>query len=95
MGVDFWICQRCRGTFPDCGDYERCEQCERHWCSSYCADEDGLEKSEDCDEWGIYETSCSYCRNEAVEDSDLLEYALVLFDITREELEQRYFDAQD
>lgn len=32
MGVDFLICTLCSDTFPDCGDFMRCEECESYLC---------------------------------------------------------------
>ncbi len=26
MGVDFWTCDKCSETYPDCGDNDRCEK---------------------------------------------------------------------
>jgi hypothetical protein len=93
MGVDFYVCHYCKDTFADCGPYERCENCGRHWCSSdydNCAEREGLVKSEDSDEWGLYETSCNFCRNEAAEESDLLGFALSKLGVSREDLEKEY-----
>ena len=120
MSVDYYSCERCGDTFPDCGDYTTCNEdaggCGRTWCDDGCAEADGyireyckLEKEVDngyCEgdcEFSIKDTyghascdkcknyigaSCSYCRNEAFEDSELLEYALLKLDISKEDLIQ-------
>lgn len=97
MGVDFYICQRCKDTFPDCGPYESCENCGRHWCSSEyteCASKDGFVQSDETDEYGSYETSCNFCRGESAEDSDLLKFALKLLHTTRSKLEKKYLKSR-
>jgi hypothetical protein len=118
MSVDYYSCERCGDTFPDCGYYTTCSEdkggCGRTWCSDECADEDGhipqyckLDKeiedgycdSEECefakkDDYGLsceecsnyVEESCSYCRNEAFEDGELLEYALQGLKMSKQEL---------
>jgi hypothetical protein len=90
MGVDFWICHFCHDTFPDCGDYTRCNTCELHWCSGSCAEAEGYIMSEDEDEYGEAMTSCDFCRGESAEDSDLLEYALEKLGMSRDDLESEY-----
>jgi hypothetical protein len=90
MGVDFWICHFCKDTFPDCGDYTRCNTCEIHWCSDDCAIEEGWIDSEEEDDYGNSSSTCSFCRNESAEDSDLLDFALEKLGISREDLEEEY-----
>lgn len=91
MGVDFYICNRCSDTFPDCGDYEQCD-CGRHWCSEYCATEEGLIQSDYDPEEGYRENHCSFCRGEAADDEHLLKYALKLLKMSREKLEKKYLE---
>lgn len=43
MGVDYYSCNYCGETFPDCGDYTYCE-CGNSWCSDECATEEGYVK---------------------------------------------------
>lgn len=118
MSVDYYSCERCGDTFPDCGDYTTCNEdkggCGRTWCDDGCAEADGYIREycklgaevnyesplEDCEfanenEYckcegcnNYVEESCSYCRNEAFEDSELLEYALLKLDISKEDLIQ-------
>lgn len=44
MSIDYYSCENCGTTFPDCGDYVNCE-CGKRWCSDKCADEDGYENA--------------------------------------------------
>ena len=86
MGVDFLVCDECGETFCDCGEYYYCEGCDKHFCQ-YCNEEAGLEINED----GEVE-SCKYCRNEAVDDVQLLDYALNKLNTTRDELEKEIIE---
>ena len=116
MSIDYYSCERCGNTFPDCGDYTTCNEdaggCGRTWCSDKCAEKDGYIREycklgtdvnyesplEDCEfandsKWNrcsncenYVGSSCSYCRNEAFEDSTLLAYALSLIGMGKEEL---------
>lgn len=94
MSVDYYICSRCRDTFPDCGPFVRCENCGRVWCSdqySDCAELDGYIRSEEDDEYGCpKEDSCSYCRNEKATNKDLFEYVLNKYGLERDKVEQDY-----
>lgn len=89
MSIDYYSCNCCGETFPDCGYYVSCD-CGNHWCSDECAIADGyrIDKEED-DEWEE-ETSCKYCREEDYDDSELLVYACVMLGITRDELVEKY-----
>jgi hypothetical protein len=105
MGVDFYACDYCGDTFPDCGEYVSCE-CGEHWCSDECAEADGFKEescskgfdnANECDldlscwqcEFQI-ERSCKYCREEDFADSVLLEFSLKELGISREELINKY-----
>lgn len=97
MGVDWYPCNYCGETFPDCGDYVSCS-CGKHWCCYECASEEGFDEVEiECE--GDYEEcdnetcvdeeenkSCSYCRKEIFEDSEVLEFMLSYYSTTREEI---------
>ena len=49
-----------------------------------------------CEECNNYVAeSCSYCRNEAFEDSELLEYALKMLDISKSDLIQAVQDCKE
>lgn len=86
MGVDFYACDQCGDTFPDCGDYVSCD-CGRKWCDHDCAEADGFEEIEecedDCDECELEccindqdRKSCRYCREEDYDDYELLQHVL-------------------
>lgn len=47
-----------------------------------------IEYCSDCDNY--VEDSCGYCNGDIVETEDLLEYALILLDISRTELLEKY-----
>ena len=58
MGIDYYACQLCSNTFPDCGEYDTCGCCGSHFCKScgekqekrygyFETDEDGNDESED------------------------------------------------
>jgi hypothetical protein len=81
MGVDFYACQNCGETYPDCGDYFTCSTCE----SSFCSDECGGCQVADDDT-----TSCVLCRVEVILDSDLLDFLLKGHNLTRSEAEALY-----
>lgn len=91
MGVDWYSCNHCGGSFPDCGDFKMCE-CGYRWCSYECAEADGYKHKYWTDENGEdwEEQSCQYCRKEEFEDSALLEHALELLNLTRSELMEKY-----
>jgi hypothetical protein len=94
MGVDYYACNNCGDTFPDCGYYVSCE-CGQHWCSESCAEADGHKKEDYIDEDGeVYEgegeSSCSFCREEDFEDYELLNFALDKLDLSRQDLIKMY-----
>ena len=93
MGIYYFACDYCGETFPDCGYYVSCESCGTRWCSDECANEDGFVYREshcdfeDCTECKHYRPdSCKYCRKEDYDDATLLEKALELLKISREDL---------
>ena len=93
MGVDYYTCNRCEDTFPDCGSYTGCE-CGVHWCCDECADTEGYREEEDgfTPEGSTWEqgTSCNYCRKEDFSDYQILEFAISLLSMTREGLIEKY-----
>lgn len=84
MGVDFYPCNSCGETFCDCGVYVGCD-CGNKWCDTECAEEEGYQYNEE-----TRDSSCSYCRKEDFEDSELLRYVLRKSGITREEIISEY-----
>lgn len=89
MGVDFYICHACKGTFPDCGEYVCCEGCGIHWCSDGCAYDEGYAHATVIeDDIEVDYSSCYFCRRERVEDEELLEWLLVRVGMTRKQAEK-------
>lgn len=82
MGVGFITCKRCEYNFPDCGDFVRCD-CGISFCSYECSELKFEDEDED-------KHSCCICRNEFVLDSDLLNFVLNYYGITREQAEKMY-----
>lgn len=90
MGVDFYACENCGDTFPDCGYYISCE-CGGRWCSDKCAEEHGFREVYDEDGDVDYEkTTCSYCRKEDFDDNSLLYHALDLLNMDRQQIIESY-----
>jgi hypothetical protein len=86
MGVDWLTCNYCGETFPDCGDYVYCEECGTRWCSVECAEADGYV----WDETSEHFETCKFCRGEDHTDEVLLEFALELLKMDREDLIEEY-----
>jgi len=90
MSVDWYACERCGETFPDCGDYVRCACCMK-WCSDECAEKDGFVCPDVVDEDSDEESSCKFCRGEDVDNDTLLKHCLKMLDISREDAVANYF----
>jgi hypothetical protein len=87
MGVDFYPCECCGHVFADCGYFVSCEGCGRYWCDDDCAESDGYICTEvDDGEDILEESTCSYCRGESFEDSEILSLALELLRKSHDEL---------
>ena len=80
MSIDYVVCKNCGEAFPDCGDFEYCE-CGETWCSSECADKDGVTSDADGQV-----TSCSYCRKEKFDDGKILKYILSKYGKSKEDV---------
>jgi hypothetical protein len=89
MGVDFLVCKLCGDTFPDCGDFVRCD-CYCKWCSDECAEKDGFRVDEDETEEYEEERSCNYCRRESADDPTLLSFLLTELGLTREKVLEQW-----
>jgi hypothetical protein len=93
MGVDFYSCSNCRETFPDCGYYFTCSQCEHMFCSNDCGgreyvkDENGEHKTS---RYGEELTSCILCRKEDATSDQLLHFLLAKFGLTRDQAMEMY-----
>lgn len=89
MGVDYYACNYCQGTFPDCGSYTGCH-CGKHWCDDACAESEGFREEENgfTPKGSHYEqeTSCNYCRDEDFPDDSLLDLALTKLNMSRQDL---------
>ena len=95
MSVDWYPCDVCGKTFPDCGDYVHCnDKCYHRWCSDECAEKDGFVVDYDkVDEYGDPQRSCNFCRKEDVGDSVLLQFLLERFvQSDREAAVKEYFN---
>lgn len=91
MGVDYYTCDYCGKTFPDCCYYISCD-CTRMWCSDVCAEKDGYENRENEEiEDGDDLISCNFCRGEDVVDSDLLKFMIKHFKTTRSKMIDLYY----
>lgn len=94
MGVAYFPCDYCNESICDCGDYVRCsEDCGRRWCDEKCAELDGFtENKDEEDDYGEYRKSCFFCRNEEVEDEELLDYMFKKYCTNREEMLEEYLE---
>jgi hypothetical protein len=92
MGVDFFPCDVCGVSICDCGYYIHCRDiCERTWCSKRCAEKDGFQKEiEDAEDPNDY--SCRFCRGEDAEDSELLEFLIEKYKLTRDNVLKMYLE---
>ncbi len=100
MGVDFYTCDHCAATFPDCGPYARCESCNQKLCprcmrefavdnpmADVANDPDYQPESDDDD---CEYDQCPFCANLVVSDDSLLEFALEQLCVSKEVLIERY-----
>ena len=85
MGIDYYVCDVCGETFPDCGEYYTCE-CGRLYCSEECATSDEVEDYPDDVDGDYNFESCKYCRGEAFTDIDILNYMLKKHKTNREKI---------
>lgn len=76
MGVEFYTCDNCGTTFPDCGEYVSCETCWTKWCCDECAEEDGYvgehcKLHPDLDDYGLmYEYRKKHCKYDSCTDCE-------------------------
>lgn len=89
MGVDYYTCNHCVDTFPDCCTYYTCEDCWTHWCSEECAEKDDAI-------WDDGEiVSCKYCRHEDLEDISLIAFMLKHYKVDRATIVRLYYEQED
>jgi len=93
MGIDFYACDNCGETFPDCGDYFRCD-CGDKFCSTECGDSKVVEPAssddEDDDSYREEVTTCMHCRLESATSYDLLLFILAKFNMTYDQAMDLY-----
>jgi len=99
MGIDYYSCDHCGEAFGDYWDgYEMCE-CGKHYCSQECANDNGFIRYDEEYEGEIpmhkngkweLESSCVFCRGESVEDEKLLNFALEVLNVSKDELIEDY-----
>jgi hypothetical protein len=87
VSVEYLVCDECGSTFCDCGEYYCCENCGRQFCCE-CGEDASLEWDE---QDGCF-SSCKYCRNEAVDNNDMLRYLLNKYQTTREDVEKEIIE---
>ena len=88
-------CSKCSTIYGDSDDsIILCDplKCKHQWCSIECAIEDGwaMELIKDTDV-----VTCKYCREEDLEDDELVKWLLDRLNYTREEAVDRYFGRND
>lgn len=84
MVIDYKVCDICKQGFPDCCEFYWCD-CGKLFCCKGCAIDGGFDSIDDYD---CDDTTCKYCRNESVEDEELLKFALEKLKLTKFELEK-------
>lgn len=94
MGVDYYACQNCGRTFPDCGNYFSCYTCDSRYCSDECGGkeyvpEDPGEEEEEEKDWEVA-TTCILCRRETIRDSDLVSFLCQKLNLTYDQAADLY-----
>ena len=89
MGIDYCVCKKCDGAFPDVIDYGYCVKCDESYCG-YCTDEIQKSGGFEIDEEANEIIGCPYCKGEIVSDEQLLNWLLLEYQVTKEELIERY-----
>lgn len=90
MGVDYYTCQNCSDTFPDCGYYFTCNGCESMFCSNECGKKQSVDGK---NRWNEDLTSCIFCRHEAVTDRSVLLFLCRKYGITEEDANKECLEA--
>lgn len=88
MGIEFFECDRCDETICDAGPYWTCDICGHRLCED-CEIFTSAANDDDMKE-GQPNPGCPFCRREITTATDLLEFALGLLGVTREQLMERY-----
>jgi hypothetical protein len=94
MGVDFYTCENCGRTFPDCGPYFSCYSCSARFCSNECGvkqvEDDESEGEPEDGRWKEEITTCIFCRKESVTDRDLMLFLLKKLALSYDEAVELY-----
>ena len=92
MGIDFYTCELCGDTFPDCGEYGTCAKCENDICIN-CYNEQNIKygtvdkDSKEAKYFGDKALKeCNSCSEKIVHDSDIFEYLLKITKMTKDEI---------
>ena len=90
MGVKFFPCAFCGASICDHSHHIYCRDiCERKWCNSECAIKEGyrpdVENANDPNDF-----SCNFCREEDIEDSELLLFLMKEHNWSRVHLVKHY-----
>lgn len=108
MGVDFYVCAGCKDTYPDCSSRcVSCDEdlggCGKSFCGPDCAklqnwDKEPLPTYKERRDLSqeVLEAlwcSCVHCRGELLDSDNLLEYALDLLGLTREQIKSQFLVA--
>ena len=98
MGVDWYPCEDCGRTFPDCGPCGHCS-CERFFCGS-CQNKFNVKYGTwDADDDEDYDPNvhedgllkkCDYCAFEKITAEDLLPFVLKKAGLTRKQAETQF-----
>jgi hypothetical protein len=79
MSADYAKCSRCGELFCINYQYVKCNACGEIWCSYECAEQDGYDGND-----------CGYCREEIMTEWALLNFALKLLNMEKDELIAMY-----
>lgn len=90
MGVDYYTCNYCGETFPDCGSYVYCGECYTRWCCDECAEKEGFKYNNE-EEGDMEYSTCSFCREEDAKDEDLLSFCLLKMGLSHQQLVEQYY----
>lgn len=98
MGVDFYECDVCEQSFADCNKYASCGDCGGNLCE-FCAKRYGvmfamanLNDLTDEEKGEVGECECPFCSGKILTDNILLNFALSLLKLTKEELGEKYLE---
>ena len=88
MGVDYYPCDGCGGSYADCSEYIFGCDCGESYCSKECGDRQTDPENED------YYT-CIMCRKEELRDYKLIAFLLSKLQLTRQAAVKLYYEEED